>query len=218
MWRLYYPLRYFSLVNNEKRHIDLWPTVFLATLMAVPFIVFPETGFFHPNGFLDKLLTLTSALTGFYVAALVAAATFSHPDLDKTITAGPIALVKKDSDGRLVTELLTRREFACTIFGYLAFATLALSLGSAFLVALSGAKIGSVADTKWVGVLFSQPSLFYVRAIVLFAFCLATAHVAVVTSLGLYYLMDRLYRRDREIITPKPKLDEEPNLPKKKRG
>jgi hypothetical protein len=76
---------------------------------------------FYPNGFIDRLLTLTSALTGFYVAALVAAATFNHPDLDNVIKSGPIALITKDSDGHNISEFLTRREFICTIFSYLAF-------------------------------------------------------------------------------------------------
>src|ERR1700730_2621647 len=107
MWRLLYPLRYFALVNNEKRHIHLCPSIVIAFFLALPFIAMPGAPFFSPNGFLDKLLTLLSCLTGFYVAALVAAATFSHPDLDKTITAGPIALVTKDHDGKRITELLT---------------------------------------------------------------------------------------------------------------
>jgi hypothetical protein len=46
---------------------------------------------------------------------------------------------------------------------------------------------------------------------VIFVFSVAIAHMAVVTSLGLYYLMDRLYRRDREIVTPKGTLDTKPN-------
>jgi hypothetical protein len=203
MWRLYYPLRYFALVNNEKRHIDLWPTLVLALALTAPFVILPETGFFHANGFLDKLLTLTSALTGFYVAALVAAATFQHPDLDKTITAGPIALVRKGDDGQRVTELLTRREFACTIFGYLAFSTLALSLVAAFLVSISGANLGALATWPVLGALVAGPTFLLIRGVVIFTLCAMTAHMAVVTCLGLYYLMDRLYRRDRQIVTPK---------------
>lgn len=207
MWRLYYPLRYFALVNNEKRHIDLWPSLAIAALLALPFLVLPGTSFFSPNGFLDKLLTLTSVLTGFYVAALVAAATFSHPDLDKTITAGPIALVSKDQDGNRITELLTRREFACTIFGYLAFSTLALSIAAAFLIALSNAKSTAISSGSIWAAFFSSSYFLYLRGAVIVAVSLVTAHVFIVTCLGLYYLMDRLYRRDRQIVTPKSTAD-----------
>ena len=58
MWRLLYPLRYFRLVNDEKRHIDMWPTMLLAAIIALPFILLHDAPFFHKDGFLDKLLIL----------------------------------------------------------------------------------------------------------------------------------------------------------------
>jgi hypothetical protein len=207
MWRLFYPLRYFRLVNDEKRHIDIFPTLVLALLITVPFVVLQDAPFFHKDGFLDKLLGLTSALTGFYVAALVAAATFSHPDLDKVFKAGPIALVSRDADGNRVAEHLTRREFVCTVFGYLAFSSLTISLFASLSIGLSGFNHASVAAWPYVGRFIGGEYLVYTRAVVIFIFAAAIAHMAVVTSLGLYYLMDRLYRRDREIVTPKGALD-----------
>lgn len=208
MWRLFYPLRYFSLVNAEKRHLDLWPTVILATIIATPFIAFPGGVFFAPNGFLDKLLTLSSALTGFYVAALVAAATFAHPDLDKTIKAGPIVLITKETDGQKIAEHLTRREFACMIFGYLAFSAFALSLFAALAIGSSTIDLADAANWKLIGVLFKPEWWLWVRVAVIVVFALMTAHLAVATALGIYYLMDRLYTRDRQIITKKPKREE----------
>lgn len=206
MWRLFYPLRYFSLVNNEKRHIDLWPTVALAALISAPFILLDGLPFFHKDGFLDKILVLTSALTGFYVAALVAAATFDHPDLDKVFKAGPVALISKDADGNKIAEHLTRREFVCTIFGYLAFSSFVISLLAAFFIAVSTYDHEAAAKLPIIGAFIGGEYVNVTRGIVLFAFAAGIAHLAVVTSLGLYYLMDRLYRRDREIITPKTNL------------
>ncbi len=204
MWRLFYPLRYFSLVNDEKKHLDIWPTVALAVVIAVPYLFVPGVSFFKANGFLDKLLTLTAALTGFYVAALVAAATFNHPDLDKVIKSGPIALITKDVDGNKIKDYLTRREFVCTVFGYLAFATFVLSLTAAFCIGLSGINFAEAVKWPVVGVLFSGDYWLVIRGTVIAAIALLVGHVAVVTSLGLYYLMDRLYRHDRQITTPKP--------------
>lgn len=203
MWRLFYPLRYFSLINNEKKHIDFWPTLALAVILALPFIIIPGSNFFAEGVFLDKLLGLISALTGFYVAALVAAATFTHPDLDKTIHVGAIALVTKDQDGHLIQELLTRREFACTVFGYLAFATLVLSLAAAFFVSLHSISVVPMRSLRWVGALFEPTPWLVARGVVVFLFSMAIAHVTVVTSLGLYYLMDRLYRREPKVTTRK---------------
>ena len=77
MWRRTYPLRYFYLDNKEKSTIDLWGSARIAILLPLRLFCLPGTSFFRPNGFLDRLLTLTAALTGFYVAALVAAATFA---------------------------------------------------------------------------------------------------------------------------------------------
>ena len=203
MWRLFYPFRYFRLDNAEKRRLDLWPTVVLAVLIATPFLVGPGANFFGTNGFLDKLILLTGPLTGFYIAALVAAATFGHPDLDKTIQSGPIALITKDMDGQRVRELLTRREFACTIFGYLAFSTFLLSIVAVVLVALSTIDRKMLHGWAYLGVLFGGLPWTIVRDVIICVIVVATSHLVTVTALGTYYLMDRLYRRDRQIVTRK---------------
>jgi hypothetical protein len=204
MWRLFYPLRYFSLQNREKGHLDFWPALAFGLVLAAPYVLLPDASFFRVGGFLDKVLTLTAALTGFYVAALVAAATFSHPDLDKTITVGSIALVRKGQDGERIQELLTRREFACTIFGYLAFAALIFSIAASAAVGLSTASLQPLANLRWVGMAFTGEGWVVLRGALVAAFTVSLAHIAVATSLGLYYLMDRLYRRDPKVTTKKP--------------
>ena len=193
MWRIFYPIQYFRLSNADKRRIDLIPTIVLGLLVAVPFLGLEGTSFFRANGFLDRVLTLTSALTGFYVAALVAAATFLHPDLDKPIKTGPVILITKDEDGNISREALTRREFACMIFGYLAASTLMLSLAIAFVVGISTAKIPSLA----------MPHFWLARAGLILLFTVWISHIVTVTALGLFYLMDRLHRDDAKITTKK---------------
>lgn len=202
MWRIFFPLRYFKLINNEKRHLDLWPTLALGLLIALPFLVIPEASFFREKGFLDKLLTLTSALTGFYVAALVAAASFANGDLDNVIVLGSIALPMK-INGQTVNQALTRREFACTIFGYLAFSALMLSVFSALSIAVSGGNYSHLASLPWVGILFERPNFMWMRGSLIVIFSAATAHLVVATCLGLYYMMDRLYRKEPRIVTEK---------------
>ena len=204
MWRLLYPLRYFRLQNSEKRHLDAWPTLIIAALIAAPYLLVPTASFFEGGGFLDKLLALTSALTGFYVAALVGAATFSHPDLDRTIAVGAVALVRRGDDGKQIQELLTRRQFACAVFGYLSFATLFVSLFAGVAIPLSEVPQTTLQALPIVGLLFDLPYFLYLRGALIIVFSLAIAHVAVVTSLGLYYLMDRLYRREPKVTTRKP--------------
>lgn len=206
MFKLLYPLRYFRLRNKEKRLMDIIPSLILALVISSPYVLLDGASFFRVNGFLDKTLTLTSALTGFYVASLVAAATFSHPDLDKVIRSGAIALLDRDEDGNRIVELLTRREFACYIFGYLSFASLAISIASAFLVSISGVNLANI--SVW----FAAHDVDFprvwecLRGCALFSMSVAMSHLLVATTLGLYYLMDRLYRHDRQVISKKSDL------------
>ena len=204
MWRLFYPLRYFRLRNKTKSHLDAWPTLMLTAILAAPFIYLPGTNFFHSGGFLDKVLLLTVALTAFYVAALVAVATFSHPDLDKTISVGIIALVSKDDDGQRIQEHLSRREFSCYIFGYLAFASMMFSIFASAAIPLSDFK-ADAQTPYWISWLLQPAHAFWMRSGLIVLFDAAIAHVAVVTSLGLYYLMDRLYRHEPKVLTEKRK-------------
>lgn len=60
-------------------------------------------------------------------------------------------------------------------------------------------------NTEWryIGGLFLPETLWYLRVILILFFCAMAAHLVTTTSLGIYYLMDRLYRRDRQITTKK---------------
>jgi len=202
MWRLFYPLRYFWLINSEKRQLDILPTFILAAVIAAPYVLLPDAPFFRSGGFLDKLLLLTSALTGFYVAALVAAATFAHDHLDKVITLGAIKMHVR-LDGKKTTISLTRRQFTCMLFGYLAFSALTLSIFSAIFISISGVNHEPLESIRWIGFIFSPANFHIVRDIFICLFSLSVAHLAVATSLGLYYLMDRLYRHEPTIVTEK---------------
>jgi type IV secretory pathway VirB6-like protein len=137
------------------------------------------------------------------VAALVAAATFSHPDLDKVISAGRIALITKDVDGRKISEALTRREFVCTLFGYLSFSAFIISVLSAYLIGISSASTTMLTHLPIVGIVFTKQYFLWVRLPMIGGMSLLVAHLVTATALGIYYLMDRLYRYDRKIVTPK---------------
>lgn len=204
MWRLFYPLRYFALINSEKRHLDLWPTLIVTVIISAPFIGLSGASFFHPGGFLDRVLLLTAALSGFYVAALVAAATFSHPDMDKVITMGPVQIRTTGPDRQPAIEHLTRRDLTTAIFGYLAFNAVMLSVWSALFVSLSSADLAPLSHIRWIGPAFTRLHLAYWRDGFVVLFSAATAHLIVATCLGLYYLMGRMYRRDPKIVTKKP--------------
>jgi hypothetical protein len=97
------------------------------------------------------------------------------------------------------------------MFGYLAFSSLMISLLSSLFISVANFNHAVVAQWRFIGPFIAGDYLPVTRALVIFCFTLAITHLAVVTTLGLYYLMDRLYRRDREIVTPKTTL--EPSQP-----
>jgi hypothetical protein len=200
MWRLLYPLRYFSLVNAEKRLLDL-SALPLAVLIAAAFWVFPGANFFAASGFLDKVLALTSALTGFYVAALVAAATFAHPDLDKIITVGPVLEPLGKGKDRIL-DPISRRQFACIVFGYLSFASLAMSFVIAVVVTTSVEAKSAIVSSK-AAIILTGVAAPWIRASIVYFLILPLAHIVVVTGLGLYYLMERLHSREPKVLATK---------------
>ena len=211
--KVFFPLRYFRLRNKEKRMLDIAPTLIMAVVLTLPYTLLTGPSFFKPNGFLDKMLTLTSCLTGFYVAALVAAATFAHRDLDKVIRSGHVALITKDDDGARIQEHLTRRQFACYNFGYLSFASLAISLIAGFFVSISGVDLQKLnVNLSYLGISFLTYYELY-RSILIFMCLLIVSHLFVATCLGLYYLMDRLYTFDMEVTSTKIDFLSKSNLP-----
>lgn len=198
MWRLFRPLRYFALRNSEKTLIDILGTVVLSLLIAAPFVLFPEASFFRAGGFLDRLIGLMSALTGFFVAALVAAATFAHPDLDKVMTSGAVE-IKIDGEW----QKLTRRELACAIFGYLSFGAFVFSVAAAITVPVVTAEPASIRFVPdGLSAYFAANAVAY-RWLAMALVILPLAHIMTATGLGVFYLMERLHYRQPVVVTKK---------------
>ncbi|WP_433935186.1 hypothetical protein [Brevundimonas diminuta] len=198
MWRLLRPLRYFALHNREKSLIDLLGTIVLGALILTPFLLVPEASFFREGGFLDRLIGLMSALTGFFVAALVAAATFAHPDLDREMTIGAVRMKNPNGPGWVN---LTRRELACAIFGYLAFAALAFSVAASIVVPIATAAPPLPGFVSVELATFLADHRASVRAVGMAIAIAPLAHIMTATGLGIYYLMERLHHRAPVIVS-----------------
>ena len=202
MRKLTYPLRYLSLVMGGRRFPTALPTLVFASILAAPYIIPSGANFFHSGGFLDKILTLTSCLTGFYIAGLIAAATYTHPDLDRVIRVGVIYLIEKGDNGSRVKEHLTRREFVCSLFGYLSFSSFIISLGSSYFVSLSGPGWPSILVS--VGAKIGLPSIYLIaRDTSILGWSIVVSHLTITTCVGLYYMIDRLHRHDLKVGSPK---------------
>jgi hypothetical protein len=196
MIKLLSPFRYFLLENKEKQWIDLVPTLSFSAIISAIYIYFGDTNFFGPGGFLSGLSGLTSALAGFYVAALVAAATFNHPDLDVEIKYGPVYLDETDRNDEVHKKALTRRELVCIIFGYLSLSALLFSMYAVFSV--SAAHAISIETAK-----VSIYAKFIISCVMIVLSSIWICHIAIASMLGIYYLMSRLFRHDPKVLTTK---------------
>jgi hypothetical protein len=168
---------------------DVLPLVLVVAVCWLVSHLVPDLNFFGTDGVVDRIGTLTSTLTGFYVAALVAAATFasSHAELDEVIKKGKVyqlTLVEGQPD----EDYLTRREYVCAIFGYVSISALLISISSILIVSISDAVSTTMRPGTWtdcaIEMLAGLSALIYM--ILVFHLIITTAH-------GLYYLSYRLY-------------------------
>jgi hypothetical protein len=179
-----FTLRYL-LLRNESGYLlvlrDIIPLSIAIVLYGLLAYFVDRMNFFGPAGFVDRVGALTSTLTGFYVAALVGAATFAsgHADLDKEIPIGPLHQRIPTSEG-IIDDQITRREYVCAIFGYVSLLAMAISIVSIICVTVSGAvKIpaaGSSVSADIVG---------FAKYIFGLAYTMSVAHLLVTTAHGL---------------------------------
>ncbi|WP_048707403.1 hypothetical protein [Microvirga massiliensis] len=203
---LTYPLSYLSLKDEGGRRLFRRNSVAVLVVVAVmsaPFILF-DANYFGDKGFLDRFGSFAAVLTGFYIAALVGVASFASSvgDLDGEIEVGRISRpVPNPAEGEDLEEYLTRRQYVCSMFGYLAFVSLVLSVGAIMLiVAAAPARSAVNAISGWSGAQTAQGAKDVLRAIVIVGFNLVLAHLLVTTCHGLYYLIDRLYAKKPTLL------------------
>jgi hypothetical protein len=174
----------------------------ITLIISFPFIV-ADANFFGDNGFLDRMGGFSAVLTGFYIAGLVGIASFSSSvgDLDVVIVHGAIS--RRTAEGEM--EDLTRREYVSSMFGYLSFVSLSMSIAFILLIVLADAKpeILSVAAKAPKVEPYLRVGLTAIRDVTIVACSLIVAHLFVTTCHGLYYMIDRLYHKEARIL-PKP--------------
>ncbi|RYG86011.1 MAG: hypothetical protein EON59_10980 [Alphaproteobacteria bacterium] len=183
-----FPLRYLWLIDEGHRPLFLRNSLeglALAVLLSVPFW-FSDANYFGESGLLHRFGAFSGVLTGFYVAALVAIASFASTSatLDDPIELGPI--LERNAAG-VEPDPLTRRQYVCAMFGYLSFISLALSLIAILAVSVS-TDIAPML-TAWLG----AELIKWIGWVALFLVNVVIAHMVVTTCHGLYYLIDRMY-------------------------
>lgn len=208
-------MRYLSLRGASGWPIiihDIIPTGTTSILISAPFLIVKTTNYFHKDGFLDKFGTFSSVLTGFYVAGLVAVATFSmrFSALDEKMENGPVFLWSKiehirelglnEKNYDINKRSLTRREYLCHLFGYLATLSMILTLVTIVtIIVAQGVELPIAVNISRS--LYVPLDLF--RAAFIIGFSIPISHLVTTTTRGLFYLVDRLYDKKPKIL-PKP--------------
>ncbi len=177
---------------------NIVPTIMLAIALCVPFLYFSTANFFHKDGFVDKVSSFASVLTGFYVAGLVAVAAFSPAmgSVDDKIEEGRVILRGEDGD---LDHDLTRREYACYLFGYLALLSLVISLVGITTVIISSSFAIQPIIFRVSKVSVDIPVAF-IRGVGIIFTSFVLSHMFIVTVQGLYYLTERLYAKKAETL------------------
>jgi hypothetical protein len=133
-------------------------------------------------GGFQKLLEI---LIPFYIAALAAVATFAREGLDDPMKGHAATLSVRHAHGDWMEHVLTRRQFICYLFGYLAFLSLVLFVGILFLNLVSQ-KSGIAANE-----IFGK-HLQFAKIAVIYICMVPIWQMIVTTLLGVYFMSERL--------------------------
>lgn len=182
--QLFTPLLYLKIRHPLKPLFDWYIPLFLSVVVvAIIFVLPKKVDIFGNSGLIFIITDLVKILVGFYIAALAAVATFQSPPMDAPFN-GDQAILKikvKDKNG---DSNLTRRQFLCYLFGYLAFMGVVIYFIGAIVTLLA-------ANLKMLSVwsFFDEAKLVFI-----FFYVLLTANSLTTTMLGLHFLSDRMHR------------------------
>ena len=179
---------------------EVYLALLLTSLVVLAWYLSDMPNSFGKDGLVDGLGTFTSVLAGFFVAGLVAIATFfrENSSLDDVIEKGPGILNYGTDD----EERLTRRQYVCSMFGFLVALSFFLAISSILLRSFSPAVAQDL-----IPILENlAPKLAWhkiIEVVGLFIWVLFFVWQISLTLRGLYYLMDRIY--DVRLTLGRPK-------------
>lgn len=163
-----------------------WLLPLLATLVALAVLGWlgSAVNVFAKDGLLERCLSFTQTLAGFYIAALAAVSSFNSPHLDRVMPPpAPTMYVKYH--GSMQKVQATRRRFLTSMFAYLTALSFVFSI-----VAIAGVVLAPALKEAWQG---AVPVLHW---LVLFVFLFALFQMTCVTFWGLFYLGERMLTPD----------------------
>ncbi|PYY71482.1 hypothetical protein CRX42_05890 [Pseudomonas jessenii] len=190
--RLLTPLSYLRIERQDKITDELViPGVITFLLVAVLFYFSGRIPVFSEKGVISVIVGYLQIVSGFYIASLAAVATFNKDSMDKPMPGIPVLLrSRRRKKGR--SEALSRRRFLCFLFGYLSFMSLFLYFGGSALVLLA----------PHIKAIFTGGLFLLLKWAVVIMYIFLTSNMLITTLLGLYYMTDRIHRREATFVKP----------------
>jgi hypothetical protein len=197
--RLLTPLSYLRIERQDKVTDELViPGLVTLALVAVLFYFSGKIPVFSEKGVISVIVGYLQIVSGFYIASLAAVATFNKDSMDKPMPGIPVLLrSRRRKKGR--SEALSRRRFLCFLFGYLSFMSLFLYFGGSALVLLA----------PHIKAIFAGELFLFLKWVVVIVYIFLTSNMLVTTLLGLYYMTDRIHRREATFVKPMTALVED---------
>lgn len=178
------PVDYLRIRASSKAAYDWWIPLAFSIALCVFFWIIPgEVKVLGPDGLVQTVMGLLQTLTGFYIAALAAVATFARPEIDKPLAGSP-ATLETNRYGETQVLTLSRRRFVCYLFGYLSFLCLTI---------YSVSTVASFA-TGAIEILSGIYGYDILRLVSILGYVFLVMQLLTITLLGLHYLTDRLHR------------------------
>ena len=184
-WKIFTPLKYLCISHKQKRFVDFLLPLVISSILTVILLNLPvNVNILGDKGIVTKVNSLLQVLSGFYVAALAAIASFSSKNLDEPLKGYGVELNGNQ---------LTRRQLLSYLFGYLAFVSYFLVLLGISL-SIFTPNISLVINELSAVIISSLKFIFF-----LFYFT-ALISVFLVTLLGLFYLTEKIHEIDSKFI------------------
>lgn len=195
--KLFIPLNYLKIGHKQKLMLDLYLPVLCAAIVCGFYFALPVSfDVLGKNGLFENLNKSLQVMSGFYIAALGAIATFPNKNMDCFMDGGGIFLNKKE---------LTRRQFLSYLFGYLAFLGFAVLMFSN-LFSLLEPSITACHSANFKSDSFISCSLFtsldanIIAILAIFLYILAYTSIVLTTLLGVYYLTYKIHQNKAKFV------------------
>lgn len=179
------PVDYIRIKHPEKRVFDFTIPLFLS--LVITFFVFcldKPIVLLAKDGLVSVVNGILQILSGFYIAAMAAVATFQKPGMDQVMDGTPPTLKGK---------VLSRRKFLTYLFGYLAFTSIFMYLagGGLQLLALT------ITNILWL-------KITWVKFILVASYIFIITNIISTTILGMYFMIDKMHD-DKNTLSQKHK-------------